>query len=73
METLVKRESMFKVAVLGYRLFFIGLWFIVAATDGDDAYEHFIHLFAENLYQWYAGHGSSVSHVPFLCFQLLVK
>ena len=37
----VKREYMFKVVVLGYRLFFIELLFIVAATIGDDAYEHF--------------------------------
>ena len=41
---------MFKVVVLGYQLFFIELLFIVEATIGDDAYEHFLHLFAENLY-----------------------
>ncbi len=46
----VKRECMFKVVVLGYRLFFIGLLFIVAATIGEDPYEDFLHLFAKNLY-----------------------
>ena len=64
----VKREYMFKVVVLGYRLFFIELLFIVTATIGDDAYEHFFTSVCRKLVP-YGTRGMEVRfHMPLFVF-----